>query len=90
MQFRSIFQNFLSSPTTATGGRVGGDFLVRQLLLRVIIIMAWTVLPSQVENRPKLRVLIQSKWEWPEMARNRCKPRKMTHSSETENFFGVM
>ena len=36
------------------------------LLLRVIIIMAWTVLPSLVENRPKLRVLIQSKWEWPE------------------------
>ena len=30
MQFCSIFQNFLSSPTTATGGRVGGDFLVRR------------------------------------------------------------
>ena len=36
----------------------------------------------------KLRVLIIAKWEWPETAKNRGEPRKMTHSSETEISLG--
>ena len=39
------------------------------------------------DNGPKLRVLIVAKWEWPDTAKNRDQPRKMTHSSETEIFW---
>ena len=42
------------------------------------------------DNGPKLRVLIVAKWEWPDTAKNRDQPRKMTHSSETEFFLGVV
>ena len=33
---------------------------------------------------------IIAKWEWPERAKNRGEPQKMTPSSETENFLGVV
>ena len=47
-------------------------------------LMARTFPPSFVENGPKLRVLIIVIGEWPETAKNRGEPQKMTHSSETE------
>ena len=49
--------------------------------------MARTVPLSFVEYDPKLRILIIVKWEWPETAKIRGEPRKMTHSSETEIFW---
>ena len=45
---------------------------------------------SFVESGPKLRVLIVVIGEWPETAKNRGEPQKMTPSSETENFLGVV
>ena len=50
--------------------------------------MAWRVPPSFVKNGPKLRVLIIVKWHKPETAKNRGQPPKMTHSLETEFFWG--
>ena len=47
--------------------------------------MAQTVPPSLVNQSPKIRVLILAKLEWPEMAKNRGEPWKMTHSPV--NFF---
>ena len=46
--------------------------------------------PSFVEIGPKLRVVAPLKWEWPKTAKNRGEPQKMTPSSETENFLGVV
>ena len=54
----------------------------------VIFLMARTVPPRFIENGPKLRVLIIVIGEWPETAKNRCEPQKMTHSLETEFFSG--
>ena len=50
--------------------------------------MAPMVLPSFVENGPKLRVLILVIGEWPETAKNRGEPGKMILSSGTEFFLG--
>ena len=52
--------------------------------------MARTFPPSFVENGPKLNVLVIVKWEWPKTAKNRCEPRKMTNSSETEFCLGLV
>ena len=52
--------------------------------------MARTIPLSFVEIGPKLRVVAPLKWEWPKTAKNRGEPQKMTPSSETENFFGVV
>ena len=60
------------------------------LSLWVIFLMARTVPPSFVDQDPKLRVLILAKKEWLKMAKKRGEPRKMTHYSETEIFFGVV
>ena len=49
--------------------------------------MAQTVPPSLVNQSPKIRVLILAKLEWPEMAKNRGEPWKMTHSPV--NFFNT-
>ena len=57
-------------------------------MVRVIILIAWMVPPSFVEKSPKLRVLIIEIGEWLETAKNRGEPRKMTHCSETEFFWG--
>ena len=73
--------------------RKNGRFAVIRARIGSIVIlgqlMAWTVPPSFVENSPKLRVLILVIGEWPETAKNRAEPQKMTHSSETE-IFGVV
>ena len=53
-------------------------------------LMARTVPPSFVEIGPKLRVVALLKWEWPKTAKNRGEPQKMTPSSETEIFLGVV
>ena len=45
---------------------------------------------SPVEIGPKLRVVAPLKWEWPKTAKNRGEPQKMTPSSETEIFWGVV
>ena len=45
--------------------------------------------PSFVDNDPKVRVLILAIGKWPEMAKIRDEPRKMTPTSETEKFFEV-
>ena len=50
--------------------------------------MARTVPPSFVENGLKLRVLIPLTWEWPERAKNRDEPQKISPSSETDIFWG--
>ena len=42
--------------------------------------MARTFPTSLVENGPKLRILIVVIGEWPETAKNRGEPLKMTHS----------
>ena len=52
--------------------------------------MSRTVPQSFVDQGPKLRVLILAKWNKPDMAKNRDEPPTMTHTSETENFFGVV
>ena len=52
--------------------------------------MARTIPPSFVEIGPKLRVVAPLKWEWPKTAKNRGEPQKMTPSSETEIFLGVV
>ena len=59
-------------------------------ILYVISLMAQTIPPSFVEIGPKLRVVAPLKWEWPKTAKNRGEPQKMTPSSETENFLGVV
>ena len=46
--------------------------------------------PSYIENGPKLRVLIILEWHKPKTAKNRGEPQKMTPSSETEFFLGVV
>ena len=67
------------------------DIYVHSLLsFWVIFLMARTVPPSFVEIGPKLRVVAPLKWEWPKTAKNRGEPQKMTPSSETENFLGVV
>merc|ERR1711978_598894 len=58
--------------------------------LGVIFLMARTIPPSFVEIGPKLRVVALLTWEWPKTAKNRGEPQKMTPSSETENFLGVV
>ena len=50
--------------------------------------MAWTVPQSFFHNSPKLRVLIIAKWHKRKTAQKRDEPQKMTHSSETEFFWG--
>ena len=42
------------------------------------------------KNHPKLRVVAPLKWEWQKTAKNRGEPQKMTPSSETEIFLGVV
>jgi len=56
----------------------------------VIFLMARTIFPSFVEIGPKLRVVAPLTWEWPKTAKNRGEPQKMTPSSETEIFLGVV
>ena len=52
--------------------------------------MTPTVPQSFVDHGPILRVLILTNWESPEMAKVRGEPQKMTHSSETELFLGMV
>merc|ERR1712016_464640 len=49
-----------------------------------------TVPPSFVEIEPKLRVVAPLTRRWPKTAKNRGEPQKMTPSSETEIFLGVV
>ena len=56
----------------------------------VIFLMTQTIPPGFIENGPKSRVLIIVIGEWPETAKNRDEPQKMTPSSETEIFLGVV
>ena len=56
----------------------------------VIFLIARTVPPSFVEIGPKLRVVALLTRQWPKTAKNRGEPQKMTPSSETENFLGVV
>ena len=62
----------------------------RSVVLLGHFLMARTVPPSFVEIGPKLRVVAPLKWEWPKTAKNRGEPQKMTPSSETEIFLGVV
>ena len=43
-----------------------------------------TVPPSLIDDGPKSRVHIMTKWEWLEMPKTGGEPWNMTHSSETE------
>ena len=52
--------------------------------------MAGTIPPSFVEIGPKLRVVALLTRQWPKTAKSRGEPQKMTPSSETENFLGVV
>ena len=52
--------------------------------------MVRTIPPSFVEIGPKLRVVALLTRQWPKTAKNRGEPQKMTPSSETEIFFGVV
>ena len=52
----------------------------------VILLVARMVPPSFVDNDPKVRVLILAIGKWPEMAKIRDEPRKMTLTSQTEIF----
>ena len=52
------------------------------------ILVARMVPPSFVDNDPKVRVLILAIGEWPEMAKIRDEPRKMTPATQTEFFSG--
>ena len=75
--------------------RKNGRFSVIPAQIRSVVIvghisMARTVPASFVNGGPKVRVLITAKWEWPETAKKRGEPRKMTHSSENGIFFGVV
>ena len=56
----------------------------------VIFLMARTIPPSFVEIGPKLRVVAPLTRQWPKTAKNRGEPQKMTPSSETEIFLGVV
>ena len=56
----------------------------------VIFLMVRTIPPSFVEIGPKLRVVALLMRQWPKTAKNRGEPQKMTPSSETENFLGVV
>ena len=51
--------------------------------------MAQTVPPSFVENGAKLRLLILVIGEWPETAKNRGEPQKMTYCSKTDIWGGL-
>ena len=53
-------------------------------------LMARTVPPSFVEIGPKLRVVAPLSCHQPKTAKNRGEPQKMTPSSETEFFLGVV
>jgi len=78
-----------SQKTFSAECKSGSFSVIPARSLGVIFKMAWTVPPSFVDHRPKLRVIIIAKWEWPKVAKNQGEPQKMTHSSETEFFFGV-
>ena len=55
-----------------------------------LFLMVRTIPPSFVEIGPKLRVVAPLTWEWPKTAKNRGEPQKMTPSSKTANFLGVV
>ena len=59
------------------------------LSMWVIFLVARTVPPSFVDHGPKLRALILTMGHWPEMAKFRDEPWKMTPNSDTKTFFGV-
>ena len=63
---------------------------LKALSFWVIFLMARTIPPSFVEIGPKLRVVALLTRQWPKTAKNRGEPQKMTPSSETENFLGVV
>ena len=64
--------------------RTGSVFILEHFL------MARTVPTSFSENNLKLRVIILMKWHKPKKAKNRGEPLKITQSSETEIFFGMV